>query len=111
MGCCRHNDAHHCITNRQVIDSFSHFAHGASDIHSRYIRRRVLLEQLGAASRSMNCVGWAHCGRTDVDAYSYALYIQSMTVGFAIADLAPDLMPDLEKWWGVSRLIIEAIKK
>ena len=49
--------------------------------------------------------------RTDIDAYSYALYIQSMTVGFAIADLAPDLMPDLEKWWGVSRLIVEAIKK
>lgn len=93
---------------RQRIDVL---AAALSDPELRTEVAAIQREVIQAATKVVEDAQARGFARTDVDAYSYALYIQSMTVGFAIADLAPDLMPDLENWWGVSRLIVEAIKK
>jgi AcrR family transcriptional regulator len=93
---------------RQRIDVL---AAALSDPELRTEVAAIQREVIQAATKVVEDAQARGFARTDVDAYSYALYIQSMTVGFAIADLAPDLMPNLENWWGVSRLIVEAIKK
>lgn len=49
--------------------------------------------------------------RDDVDPYAFALFIQSMTIGFAVADLSPDMLPDQEEWWKMNRLIVEILAK
>lgn len=95
-------------TRRQRIDVL---AAALSDPELRTEVAAIQREVIRAATKVVEDAQARGFARTDIDAYSYALYIQSMTVGFAIADLAPDMMPDLEKWWGVSRLIVEAIKK
>lgn len=48
--------------------------------------------------------------RSDIDPYSYALFIQAMSIGFAVADLSPDLMPGFDQWWGVNRLVVESLQ-
>ena len=93
---------------RQRIDVL---AAALSDPELRTEVAAIQREVIQAATKVVEDAQARGFARTDIDAYSYALYIQSMTVGFAIADLAPDLMPNLENWWGVSRLIVDAIKK
>lgn len=93
---------------RQRIDVL---AAALSDPELRTEVAAIQREVIQAATKVVEDAQARGFARTDIDAYSYALYIQSMTVGFAIADLAPDLMPDQDKWWEVSRLIVEAIKK
>ncbi|MEY2995195.1 MAG: hypothetical protein RLZZ39_20 [Actinomycetota bacterium] len=93
---------------RQRIDVL---AAALSDPELRTEVAAIQREVIQAATKVVEDAQARGFARTDIDAYSYALYIQSMTVGFAIADLAPDLMPDHDKWWEVSRMIVEAIKK
>lgn len=47
--------------------------------------------------------------RTDLDAYSLALFSQSVTIGLAVADLSPDLMPDPQKWWYLTKVFLEGL--
>ena len=47
--------------------------------------------------------------RSDIDAYSVALMIQSMAIGLAVADLAPDLMPDPAKWSEISKNLLRRL--
>ena len=49
--------------------------------------------------------------RNDIDPYSYALFIQSMAIGFAVADLSEEMLPDYENWWSINRLFVEALRK
>lgn len=47
--------------------------------------------------------------RTDLDAYSLALFSQSVTIGLAVADLSPELMPDPQKWWYLTKVFLEGL--
>ncbi|MFM8649371.1 MAG: TetR/AcrR family transcriptional regulator [Actinomycetota bacterium] len=47
--------------------------------------------------------------RADIDAYSVALMIHSMAIGLAVADLAPDLMPDPTKWSEISKNLLRRL--
>lgn len=51
----------------------------------------------------------AGLARPDIDPYSAALYVQAMAIGLAVIDLAPDLAPDPEKWWGINQVIVQAL--
>ena len=45
----------------------------------------------------------------EFDAYSLALFSQSVTIGLAVADLSPDLMPDSTKWWQLTKSFLEGL--
>ena len=47
--------------------------------------------------------------RKDFDAYSLALFSQSVTIGLAVADLSPELMPDPKKWWELTRSFLSGL--
>jgi AcrR family transcriptional regulator len=46
----------------------------------------------------------------EFDAYSLALFSQSVTIGLAVADLSPDLMPDTTKWWQLTKRFLEGLQ-
>lgn len=48
--------------------------------------------------------------RRDVDAFSLAVSTQATTIGLALADLAPDLMPDPTQWWNLMSIYLEALR-
>lgn len=48
--------------------------------------------------------------RSDVDAYSVAVMIQSTTVGLASVDLAPDLLPRDENWIYLMERVVKALR-
>lgn len=48
--------------------------------------------------------------RSDVDAYSVAVMIQSTTVGLASVDLAPDLLPRDDNWIYLMERVVKALR-
>lgn len=48
--------------------------------------------------------------RDDVDAFALAVFSQSITIGLALADLDPDLMPDPHEWWHLTEIFLEALR-
>ena len=48
--------------------------------------------------------------RSDVDAYSVAVMIQSTTVGLASVDLAPDLLPQDDNWIHLMGRVVKAMR-
>jgi len=72
-----------------------------ANIQKQFIGVAVeMLERAQAAGRM----------RQDIDAFALALYAQATTVGLAIADLSPDLMPDPEKWWHLNSVFLDALR-
>ena len=47
--------------------------------------------------------------RKDIDAYSLALFSQSVTIGLAVADLSPELMPDPKQWWALNKSFLSGL--
>ncbi len=48
--------------------------------------------------------------RSDVDAYSVAVLVQSTTVGLASVDLAPDLLPQDDNWIHLMGRVVKALR-
>ncbi|MEY3566865.1 MAG: hypothetical protein RLZ19_879, partial [Actinomycetota bacterium] len=48
--------------------------------------------------------------RSDVDAYSVAVLVQSTTVGLASVDLAPDLVPQDDNWIHLMGRVVKALR-
>lgn len=47
--------------------------------------------------------------RADIDAHATAVMIHATTVGLAIVDLAPDLMPHQDDWVALNQIVINAL--
>lgn len=48
--------------------------------------------------------------RADVDPHSVAVMLQSTTIGLVSVDLAKDLMPDLEAWNDLMKIIVDSLR-
>jgi AcrR family transcriptional regulator len=69
--------------------------------------QRTLLAQLTSVIRSTQEMGII---RSDVDAYSVAVMIQSTAVGLASVDLAPDLLPADRDWIYLMERVVNALR-
>jgi len=47
--------------------------------------------------------------RSDIDAHATAVMIHATTIGLAIVDLAPDLMPNRDNWIALNQTMINAL--
>lgn len=68
--------------------------------------QRELLER---GARYVERMRGSQSTSTDVDPYSIALYVEAMYIGFAVIDLAPDLVPDPDKWRRVNEIVLRAL--
>lgn len=64
---------------------------------------------LERATRFVEGVKRTQTSPSDIDPYCAALYVQAMFVGFALVDLAPDLVPDPQKWRRVNEVVLKAL--
>lgn len=71
---------------------------------------RIQLESLGVAIEVIERAQEAGKVRQDVDAFSLALFSQATTIGLALADLSPDLMPDPKSWWNLTAIFLDALR-
>lgn len=65
---------------------------------------------VGLAVRTIETAQEAGLIRDDVDAFSLAIFGQAISIGLALADLSPDLMPNPSKWWKLNTLILDALR-
>ena len=96
------------VARRQRIDVLS-AALSDSDLAAEVAR--IQQELLQIAVDVITDAQQRGLARDDVDPYSFAQFIQAMTIGFAVADLSKDMLPDHENWWKINRLFVEMLKK